>query len=134
MRQRKHKETRRIHMAFTYPSCPSPVCPSPYYYLKSLKRKRNAHINQSSDPVGCTYQSSDLEGCTYRSSDPKACTYQSSDPEGCTYHRVIPKDTHISLVIPKDTVPVSRIQSTAQFNNVYTIYTRGFRTLSPSTT
>ncbi|TYK27784.1 NBS-LRR type resistance protein [Cucumis melo var. makuwa] len=65
-------------MAFTHPSCPSPVCPSPYPYLKK-------RTNQSRDPKGCTYQSSDLERCTYQSSDPDGCTYQSSDLEGCTY-------------------------------------------------
>ncbi|TYK00749.1 NBS-LRR type resistance protein [Cucumis melo var. makuwa] len=67
-------------MAFMHP-----FYPSPYPYLKSLKRKRNAHTNQSSDPVGCTYQTSDPEGCTYQSRDPKGYTYQSSDLEGYTY-------------------------------------------------
>ncbi|TYJ95737.1 NBS-LRR type resistance protein [Cucumis melo var. makuwa] len=78
-------------MAFMHPSCPSSVCPSPYHYLKSLKRKRNTHINQSSDPVRCTYQSSDPEGCTYQSRNPEGYTYQSSDPEGCTYQSRDPK-------------------------------------------
>ncbi|TYJ98657.1 NBS-LRR type resistance protein [Cucumis melo var. makuwa] len=78
-------------MAFTYPSCPLPVCPSPYPYLKrvlyinSLVVPWNAHINQSSDPEGCTYQFRDPEGYTYESRDPEECTYQSRDPKGCTY-------------------------------------------------
>ncbi|KAA0033172.1 NBS-LRR type resistance protein [Cucumis melo var. makuwa] len=45
----------------------------------------NAHINQSNDPVGCTYQSHDPERYTYQSRDPEGCTYQSRDLEGYTY-------------------------------------------------
>ncbi|TYK29788.1 NBS-LRR type resistance protein [Cucumis melo var. makuwa] len=110
MRQRKHKETRRVHMAFTHPSYPTLVCPSPYHYLKSFKIKR------FSGSVKRTHQSSDPEECTYQFRDPEGCTYQSSDPEGSHISLVIPKDAHISLVIskdthisqgiPKDTVPV----------------------------
>ncbi|KAA0061993.1 NBS-LRR type resistance protein [Cucumis melo var. makuwa] len=76
-------------MAFTHPSCPSPICPSSYPYLKMVPL--NTHINQFSDPVRCTYQSSDLEGCTYQSNDPEGCTYQSRDPKGCTYQSSDPE-------------------------------------------
>ncbi|KAA0048089.1 pol protein [Cucumis melo var. makuwa] len=46
-------------------------------------------------------------------------------PKDAHISLVIPKDTHISQGISKNTVPVRRIQSTAQFNDVYTTYTRG---------
>ncbi|KAA0048694.1 NBS-LRR type resistance protein [Cucumis melo var. makuwa] len=72
-------------MTFTHPSCLSPVCPSRYPYLKKLKSKRNAYINQPSDPEGYTYQSSDVVRFTYQSSDPIGYAYQSSDLEGYTY-------------------------------------------------
>ncbi|KAA0060262.1 NBS-LRR type resistance protein [Cucumis melo var. makuwa] len=77
-------------MAFTYPSCPSSVCPS----LGTLHKQSSGSVertHQSRDPEGCTYQSSDLEGYTYQSSDPEGYTYQSSDPEGCTYQSSDPE-------------------------------------------
>ncbi|KAA0064242.1 NBS-LRR type resistance protein [Cucumis melo var. makuwa] len=52
----------------------------------------NAHINWSSDPIGCTYQASDPGGCTYQFSDPEGCIYQSRDPEGYTYQSRDPEE------------------------------------------
>ena len=52
---------------------------------------QDAHINQSSCPVGYTYQFSDPVGCTYQSNDLVGYIYQSSDFEGYTYQYSDPK-------------------------------------------
>ncbi|KAA0047158.1 NBS-LRR type resistance protein [Cucumis melo var. makuwa] len=101
--QRKHKENQTrpygLHTSFL-PLAGLPLTiPLPEKleekkgvpYINSLVVSWNAHINQSSDPEGCTYQSCDPEGYTYESRDPEGCTYQSRDLEGCTYQSRDPK-------------------------------------------
>ncbi|KAA0031869.1 Ulp1-like peptidase [Cucumis melo var. makuwa] len=55
-----------------------------HFLLRKIPEEANAndaHINQSSDPIGYTYQSSDPVGYTYLSSDPEGYT-TCGDPVG----------------------------------------------------
>ncbi|KAA0032684.1 NBS-LRR type resistance protein [Cucumis melo var. makuwa] len=92
------KKTRRVHMAFTHPSCLSSSSgPVERTYQSSAPE---GCTYQSSAPEGCTYQSSAPEGGTYQSSAPGGNTYQSSAPEGCTYQSSAPEGCTYPYSVP----------------------------------